>query len=601
MEPKPKKLKTKKYIRDKKRTLIQAGDDASKHIDKHLISRFANLALSWRFVVSWLLLSVLMVWVLAIQTRSLSSHYTQLLPKPGGTYIEGIQGPLTNMNPLYATTTADKAVSKLIFSSLMKYNVEDQLVGDLAESITSDEKASIFTVKLKPDLKWHDGEKLTAHDVVFTVQTIQDPSSRSPLRRSLEGVSVEAVDENTVKFTLPASFSPFPSVLTFGIIPKHILGDLSPTQLRSSSFNGSQPIGTGPFVFQRIVHISGVDPIEKELQVQLTAYEDYHFGRPQLDAFTFWVAPTSERLAEIFNDGQLSGVTDITFDQIDVDMDVAENIFNQTSGVFLFYKNTNELLKDTRLRRALTQAIDVSELIRELDQPVQRIYGPLLPDQIDYDSDDRELEYNFKSAAKRLDELGWKLNVDGIREKNGQKLEFKITTQEGVKNYLDLAEGIKAQLANIGIIINIETIPADSFADVALYEHSYQDMLIYGINIGVDPDVYAFWHSSQTDRNSTIRLNLSEYRSDAADEALESGRSRVETDIRQNKYHDFLNIWRSDAPALAIYQPTFSYFTLKHVHGPAGNELRSPTERFRDVHLWTTLTSRIRYYQEQRL
>lgn len=602
IDPRAKKDEAGKYIKKKKKRFFQVGSEAGQHVDKHLINRLQNLAMSWRFIASWLLLGVLMVWVLAIQTRSLTTHYTQIIPRSGGTYIEGVIGPLTNMNPIYATTAADQAVSRLIFSGLMRLDEQNQLVGDLASTVQVDDKASIYTITLKDNLRWHDGASLTAQDVVFTVQTIQNPSARSPLRRSLEGVAVEAVDAQTVKFTLPASFSPFPNILTFGILPKHLLEQYSPSQLRSAPFNGSQPIGAGPFKFQRIVNIDGIDLEERELKVQLTANDDYHLGAPRLDNFTFWVAPNAERLSQIFNDGQLSGAVDLSLEQLDTDsLQIKEHVFSQTSGVFLFFRNSSTLLADAALRRALTQSIDVTNILSKFESPVQQLHGPLLHEQIDYTDNEKQLAYDQSSAIQQLDTLGWIQGPDGIRTKDGQRLSFLITTQAGVGYYQQVVESLKDQFKLVGVEIQADYRDLEGFSESVLKEHVYEDMLVYGINIGIDPDIYAYWHSSQADRNSTIRLNLSEYSSDAADEALEAGRSRVEKDIRISKYRDFLSIWKNDAPAIALYRPTFNYYTLENVRGPEGEVLESPAERFRDVHLWTTLTSRQRYYDEQKL
>lgn len=602
IDPKSTKKEAKKYLRGNKKRVIKVGNKASKQVDKHFIDRLQNLARSWRFVASWVLLGILMTWVLAVQARGLDTYYTDLRPRSGGAYSEGVVGPLTNMNPIYSSTAADQAVSRLLFSSLMRYDENNQLVGDLAESIEVDDKASIYILKLKPDLYWHDGAELTAQDVVFTVETIQNPAARSPLRRSLEGVAVEAVDANTVKFTLPASFSPFPNVLTFGILPRHILQQYSPVQLRSAPFNGSEPVGSGPFKFQRIVNVGGVELAERELKVQMVANKTYHLGEPRLEGFTVWVAPNAERLTEIFNEGQLTGALDLILDQVDSDkLEPLETTFKQTGGVFLFLKTTNPTLSDAALRRALTKSVNVSQVDRVLVSPAQALVGPLLAEQVSISEDLYQIQFNQEQANAELEALGWVLGPDGIRVKGDQRLSFSITTQIGVTNYANIVEELQAQYKQVGVEIVADYREADGFAETVLKDHVYDDMLLYGINIGADPDVYAFWHSSQADRNSTIRLNLSEYSSDAADEALEAGRSRVDPATRETKYLDFLRIWREDAPAIGLYRPNFSYFTLKNVRGPQGSILTDSSKRFRDVHLWTSLVERVRYYEDPEL
>lgn len=582
-------------IDKQKKTAISVGSIANDHLDKNFIGRLQTLGASWRFVLSWILLASLIVWVLAIQTRSLKNHYTVVTPRDGGTYVEGMLGPLTNINPLYASTPADQAISRMVFSGLFKYDENNSLVGDLASSIIADDKASTFTVTLRDDLKWHDGTALDSGDVLFTVDTIKDPQARSPLRVSWDQIEVEALDAKTLVFRLPGSFSPFQTLLTFGVLPEHVLRDVSTTNLRGSTFNSSEAVGSGPFKLQRIVTVSGSGSDNREQKVQLIANREYHLSSPRLDAFTFWIAPDRDRLTELFTKGELNGASDINIDLIDTEsLGVEERVFSLTSGVYLFYKLSNPLLADVGLRTALSQSIDRAAAARSLDLPVQTIRGPLLPEQIGYSEDTVQVAYSRESAEAGLNELGWLLGDDGIRTKEGERLEFLITTQRDTDYHL-LADDIAAQLRSVGVDASIDLRDASGFTENVLQNHVYSDMLLYGINIGSDPDVYSFWHSSQADPNSIVRLNLSEYESPIADEALEGGRSRVDPIVRADKYADFLSAWVADVPALGLYRPQFVYYELLDINGPAGTILVSQVDRFRDVANWTVLTDRVPY------
>lgn len=590
----PGKSSPQDYIKGKKRDAARVTDAANRSVDRLLIERLHNLADSWRFILSWLALSVLLVWVLAIQVRSLAVYHTQIVARDGGTYVEGMLGPLTNMNPMFATSSADLAVSKLLFSGLMRYDINNNLVNDLADSVVSDEKASSFTVNLKQGLRWHDGQVLTAHDVAYTIEMIQHPDTRSPQSRSWEGVKVEVVSDTTVLFTLPGSYSPFPQLLTFGVLPRHILQNFEPSQLRGIEFNSSAPVGSGPFRFQRIINEAGSGSDDRELKVQLTAYEDYHLGQPRIDAITLWVTPDKAKLTELFKGGELDGAAEIDTTDLDItELGASERIFSLTSGVFLFFKTTNPVLSDVALRQALTKAINVPKVIG-IDNPQQRLYGPLLPELLGYTTEFRQSDYDPLASDLELNNLGWLRGPDGIRVKDGVRLSFAITTQDETE-YSSVVEKIVEMLYDMGVEATIDLRDPASFADTVLQDHDYQDMLVYGINIGSDPDVYPFWHSSQADTNSTIRLNLSEYSSEAADEALEGGHSRTEAEVRVAKYRSFLQTWAADAPAVGLYRTTYVYYELKNIGGPKGTILQNKTDRFRDVHKWTVLTERIPY------
>lgn len=561
------------------------------YVDQHLVNQIPKLGHIWRFAVGWLALITILVFVLISQMRSLESYYTSLVAKPGGIYVEGIVGSLTNVNPIYASTAADKAASRLLFAGLLKYDVNNRLVTDLAQSITSDDKASRYTISLRQDLYWHDGRPLVAEDVVFTVGVIQNPKAKSPLQYSLAGVTVEATDKRTVVFSLPASFSPFPNLLTFGLLPSHILSQYPAEQLRSLAFNSSEAIGSGPFKLQQLVNVNDDD--KRELKLQLIANPDYYAGRPLLDGFSLWVVPTAERLLELLEADQLTGVSGLDQQLLaNQGLNLNHQVFDLTNGVYLFFKNTNPLLAEPELRRALAQAINVSQLLDQLDYPVQTISGPLLPEQLGYDADQTSLGFNPQQAKLELQELGWQLGSDGVRLKDERRLSLLLTTQKGT-DYERLAQTIVKQLAQVGVEAAVDLRDSDGFAKSILQDHAYSDLLLYGLNLGADPDVYAFWHSSQVAFNSPVRRNLAEYQSEAADEALEIGRSRVEVELRTKGYLAFQEVWQTDLPALALYRPKFTYYETDHVRGPRGTILVDPLDRFRDVHLWTVLTTRV--------
>src|SRR5690606_39578415 len=150
------------------------------------------------------------------------------------------------LNPLYASSSAERSAARLMFSSLYNYDAMGGLRGDLAQSMTIENDATTYFVNLKKGLKWHDGRPLTERDVMFTVNLIKDTGTRSYLSPVWQGIDVEAVDDTTVKFDLPATIAAFPHALTFPVVPRHILADAPAANLRENSF-GNAPVGSGPF------------------------------------------------------------------------------------------------------------------------------------------------------------------------------------------------------------------------------------------------------------------------------------------------------------------------------------------------------------------
>jgi peptide/nickel transport system substrate-binding protein len=228
---------SKREMRRQRQQVEALAGQAESIAERHFFRRLDRLVPVRRFVVSWILLFVLLSGCLVGQIRALDGHFLKLQPIPGGIYSEGVLGDFTTANPMYASGEVDETVSKLLFASLFKYDAQNNLVGDLASGYTLDPTERIYTVTLKPHLIWHDGAPLTAKDVLFTYQTIQNPDAGSYLYQSWKDVKVAAVNDSTLTFTLPNQLSAFPHHMTNGIIPEHLLKSVAPTDMRSVTFN----------------------------------------------------------------------------------------------------------------------------------------------------------------------------------------------------------------------------------------------------------------------------------------------------------------------------------------------------------------------------
>lgn len=560
-------------------------------LDKYFINKFGNLWPILTLVASWLALVALIGLVLVWQLQGLLPYYTYWEPRAGGVYNEGVVGSLTNLNPLYATTEVDQVGSNLIFSGLFKYNQQNELVADLASGLTTDDERASYTVTLKKDLYWHDGQILDAQDVVFTIQTIQNPAAQSPLYNNWQGVVVHQIDDWQVKFNLPYGFSSFPNLLTVGILPQHLLGDHSANEIRNLDFN-YQPIGSGPFKFANLVASQTKDSLTGELKLQLEPYEDYHGQKPRLDGIVIWAIPNRQRLTDLFNAGVLSGASGlIEADLTLLPQDYQKTDFNLMGGVYLFYKQNNSILQDKDLRKAISQAINLRQALATLDRPVVRLFGPLLPEHLGYDPQVRPPVFSQEQATSLLAQ-NWQL-VDGRWQGPSGPLSLKMTAPIET-DYALVATEICQQLTDFGLNCQLDLRPGQDFFQDVIYNHNYQDLLVYGLDLGADPDVYPFWHSSQTDIRSVFRLNLAEYNSLAADRVLEAGRSRSQPDIRRQRYQEFQRIWQADAASLGLYRLELAYYTLKGVRGPAGQLVNKRVDLTRDVDQWTVLVERQR-------
>lgn len=578
------KLRWRRLLRQRKRQVEDIGSQTEERLEQHFFRRLNKLANIRRFIISWLLLLVLLIGGLVVQIRALEDYYLVSEPVPGGMYTEGLIGAFTNANPLYATSTADHAVANLVFSGLMKYNVNNQLSYDLAEKWEVDETGKVYTVTLLPDLKWHDGKPLTAEDVVFTYRTIQDPEAKSPLRINWQGVSIVSQGERTVVFTLPNTLSAFPHSLTNGIVPRHLLKDIKPAQLRSIGFNTVNPVGSGPFKWDKI-EITGMKVDDREEQIGLVKNTDYHGGEPKLHRFMIRVFRDEERLINSYLRHELSAVAGLEYfpDEFTEQTNAVEHNIPLTSQVMVFFKMTEGPFTDVKVRQALVQAADTTSIVNGLGFPAIVSRSPFLPVHIGYDKEVLQLNTNVARAKKLLDEAGWKVNEKGIRTKGGQPLSFRLYSQSAAE-YRHVAQQLQKQWSAIGVDVKVILQPAGDL-QTTVSQHTY-DALLYGISSGMDPDVFAYWHSTQALSRSGSWLNFSEYKSAKADKALEAGRTREDAKIRAIKYRPFLEEWRKDAPALALYQPRFLYITRGKVHNFTPKVYNQASDRYSNVQNW---------------
>lgn len=573
---------SKRKIRKQQQQVEALAGQAESMAERHFFKRLDRLVPVKRFVTAWLLLFVLLSGSLVGQIIALDGQYQTLKPVPGGIYREGILGDFTNANPLYVNGEVDEAVSKLVFSGLLTYDEKNNLQGDLAESWSVDPSERVYTVKLRQNLYWHDGARLTAEDVVFTYQTIQNPDAGSYLRQSWKDVAVASTDARTVTFTLPNQLSAFPHYMTNGIIPKHILKSFKATELRSATFNTLQPVGSGPFMWDAI-EIKGETPETREEQIALVSFEQYHLGAPKLASFVVNSFHNEERLAESFMNREITAATFLEVPEELEGIDGIEgNSFILNAANMVFFKTTHPVLADSAVRKALVQSVDTRSIIEDLGYTTQPVKSPFLLGQLGYDASLTQPTFDPVAAAAALDAAGWVKDSNGTRSKEGKRLGFTLLAQDTPENRL-VTTKLQEYWHTLGVKADMR-LRSGTELQQAISQQNYE-ALFYGVSIGVDPDVFVYWHSSQKDPRSN-RLNFSHYASKEADSALEGGRTRNDPVLRAVKYKPFLQAWQQDTPALGLYQPRFLYLTHGTVFGLNPRTVNVDTDRFNNVHEW---------------
>ncbi|MDB5175400.1 MAG: hypothetical protein JWM81_258 [Candidatus Saccharibacteria bacterium] len=578
------KMRFRRRINKRRQQVEDLGQQAERSVDKLIFKRFSRIAKVRRFVIGWVGLIVLLIGGILLQGFNLANYYQSVRPVDGGIYREGVLGTFSTANPLYATSQVDSTVSKLVFSGLLHYNVRNQLVGDLASSYELDARGTTYTVHLKPNLSWQDGQALTSKDVLFTYTSIQNPDAQSPLNGSWQGITVAAPDPLTVTFKLPSPLASFPNNLVNGIVPEHLLKNVAAVDLRTSDFNTVKPVGSGPFAWNAI-EVQGNDPQTAQEQLAFVPFDHYVGGRPRLDQFVMTAYANQEKLISDFEKGQLNGLAGLNDvpEALANDSDVQIHNAMLTAGVYSFFKTSSPILSSQKVRQALVQAAEPQAIISKISYPTRAIRSPLLKEQVAYDPSILQLKPNLPVAKSLLDQDGWVVGKDGIRTKDGKPLTFTMVAADSPE-YTLVTSQLKQQWRRAGVDLKVRLLDSQDFQNALAY-HDY-DAVLYGISLGTDPDVFVYWDSTQADIRSANRLNLSEYKSAVADEALESGRTRQDAGLRTVKYRAFLQAWQQDAPALGLYQPRVLYLTRGNVAGLTDSVLNTGTDRYNNVQNW---------------
>ncbi len=561
----------------------RAEDVTVRHTRKFIVKRWNNMRDVRRSITLWVVTMGVLIGATGLQVMWNQQGYRTQTAALGGTYAEAVLGPVDTLDPLFASSSAERAASRLIFSRLFTYDNTGHLSGDLATSMTVDSSSKVYTIKIRPDAVWQDGYKLTASDVAFTVSLLKNPAVRSSNHEDWSSISVKAVDDTTLVFTLPAVIAAFPYALTFPIVPEHILSQIAPNSIRENNFSQS-PIGSGPFKLRLLQDVD----INNGLRViHLERNDDYYGGKSKLDLLQLNVYKTQEQIIQALSTGEVNAAADLSSSNVK-QVDTQHYKVKTTpikSGVYALFNTTRGVLKDKAVRQALQVGTDTAAVRKQLLTNTPALDLPFINGQLNGDVP-KAPAYNPTLAGQMLDAAGWHMN-GSVRQKDGVPLKLSVVTiKDG--DYERALEALAGQWRSLGVDVSTVVIdstdPTQNAAQETLQARNY-DVLIYELTIGVDPDVYAYWHSSQA---NSLGFNLSNYSNPIADDALSSARSRLEPVLRNAKYLTFAHQWLSDAPAIGLYQSVAQYVYSVNDQTYSNNDVFvSSLDRYSDVLYWS--------------
>lgn len=518
---------------------------------------------------------------------------TESVPGVGKIYTEGMLKEPRTVNPLYAAQDADRDLTRLIYASLFIYSGEGKLLPDLAEKYEIGADGKSYTITLKKNIFWHDGQKVSAEDVIFTVKTVQNPQYKSVARANWQGVSAEKLNQDTVRFTLRAPYAPFVENLTLGILPRHLWENISPEQALLHELN-LKPVGSGPYKFDSFKQA----PDGSILWYEITRNSKYHREGPYLKKIIFVFFKTEDEMLAALSRGLIDGfgpVSSAKLSELD-QTQISARVMQMPRLFSLFFnEKKNSVLTDKKIRKALKQAINKVELAKKVTAGgAVPAYAPLpfLTSEVE-----DQAAYGPEGAKMVLEEAGWKSKENGgirekrVREKGKENiipLRFKLTTAD-TPEFLRAAEFIKKELREIGVDAEVEKMSFNDLEEKILRPRNFE-ILLFGQVYGFEADPFTFWHSSQA---KDPGLNVALYSNKKVDQILEETRRIADPAARKKKYEEFSRLVLVDTPAIFLYSQLYSYLLPADIMGVNLAKISLPADRFNEINTWHRRTERV--------
>ncbi len=516
------------------------------------------------------------------------------MPSFGGSFVEGIVGSPHLVNPILASFDADQDISHLLYSGLMRPDVDGVLVPDLAQKylISPDGKEYEFTLFEKAT--FHDGTPITSDDIEFTIKKVLDPTLKSPHRAQWEGVTIEKISEKQIKFTLKQPYAAFLESTTLGILPKHIWSDLNAEQFSVSPANTEPRVGSGPYQLTSTKKESD----GSIYQYSLSAFKKYAPGSAHIQNLYLNFFPSEEKALAAYNAKQIDSLTTLSPNNAaflnSQTSQIIQSPLPRIFGVFL-NQNQSPIFVFPEVRKALNDSIDREKIVNEVLKGYGSIsQSPLPATFFPISKQSSTTAETIAQAHVLLEKNGWKKNTDGIYEKTAPKakeptlLSFTLSTTNAA-DLIKTAQLLKEDWESFGIKVDIKIFEQGDLNQNVLQPRKYEAFL-FGEVIGRDLDLFAFWHSSQRNHPG---LNIALYTNSKADDYLEDSRAATSTSAQREMLLKFQSEVSKDNPALFLYSPDFIYITPQKIKSIELNSIATPSERFTSIRDWYIETEKV--------
>ncbi len=519
------------------------------------------------------------------------STTTTTTAKKGGHIVEGNFSDIRTLNSMLSSDTASNQVIGLMFDGLLNYKKNGDLIPALAADLPkTSADGQTFTFKLRPNLKWSDGQPITSDDVKFTYALAYDPQYKdvaSPRRGDLSKyiASIDTPDPLTVIIKTTQVFAPFlPTHGLYGILPKHVLGSLDAKAINTADFNKGPSVTNGAFKF-----VSW----EKGQQVTLARNDNYWAGAPYVDQWVYKVLPDSVAVTNQLKTGEIDigPVDPSAFDEVKTVSTVTLSEFPVPSFTFYAYqldpaKPAGPLFQDKAVRQALLYALDRQSIVTAVFFGHASVANSAEPPTSWAYKDKPQVVYTFDKAkaASMLDAAGWTKGPDGIRANNGLKLKFNMITNAGNKQREAMLQVMQQSWNDIGVSATPSLIQFPQLVSQIVSIRTF-DMFLVGFNWSADPDESPLFHS----RNAVPGgFNGFDFKNDQVDSILDQALGTLDVAKRKQLYGQFQDLMSDLNPAPILLFNHGIYGVNTRVQGTDFGTFNQYAQRPWNHNVWVT-------------
>lgn len=503
---------------------------------------------------------------------------TAKAPAFGGSLTIGFTGNPHYLNPVLAPANeVDRVLVKILYPSLLQYDKNGKLIPYLAERFEVGDNGKVYEFFLRKEGVWDDGEVITAHDVVFTIKTIQDPKISSPLSRIWEGVKVEALNDIAVRFSLQEPYAFFLQNATLEILPQHIWKEVSAENFPLSEYN-KKPVGAGPYSFSNFTKSDNAI-----LSIDFEANKTFFGKPPYIQKVTARFYPANENLFTAYKEKgiDLFGLSfSSELSQIkDAKDSVTSFPLPRYFAIFLNEKKNTAFAKRD-IREGLLRAIDRDTLISSLlNNRARKVTSPIPAVLSEYHEKNLP-DYTFdRTKAENL------LRQAGVSEKKPLSIELTVVNNDSL---IEIGRAVKTDWEKIGVTVTLRTVELSQLRDQVLQKRSYEAFL-FGQALALEPDPFSLWHSSQSEYPG---LNLSSYKNTNVDTLLEQMRKTLDKNIQKELFKKFQSAVVKDIPLLFLYSPDYLVISNFSPQGIVSTPLSSPEDYISQLPSWYVYTKR---------